>query len=198
MNKNQKGFGVAEVLFITVIVGLIGFLSWYAWQTINGSNAQQSSNSEQDQAGQNNQSADNANLKNYSRYGLSFKYPADWELDANDTTQSRSTYLTSPDFAAESTKGEQITVDEVQFTPGNLTADNFKAEHLDPNPSSYSDYKVLSVNDKKAIQFYRGDSRTTVFFLDNGKFVTFVLDKFPDKASASATYDQVIASVAID
>lgn len=36
--KNQRGFGLVEVIILIVIVGLIGFGGWYVWQANNSSN----------------------------------------------------------------------------------------------------------------------------------------------------------------
>ncbi len=70
--------------------------------------------------------------------------------------------------------------------------------HLDPNPNPYRDYKVLTINGKKAVQFYRGDALSTVFFLANDKTVILLLDTFPDRAASSSVYNKVLETVTIN
>lgn len=205
MKKNQSGFSAVELLILLVVIGLIGGAGWYVWQSKSKNSSSNNTQTTQNEASKQNSEADNtktadetANWKSYTRYGVTFKYPTEWGFKANDNTQSTSTDLTSPEFADDGSKGEQITVDEVQFAQSGLTADNFKTKHLDANQNSYSDYKTLTVNGKKAVQFYSGDSRTTVFFLADDKTVTFVLDTFPKRDAASTTYNKVIETVKIN
>ncbi len=208
ISKNGAGFSIIEILLIVIVVGLLGFIGWYVYSQNNKANnslKNTDSASKTKPIPQQNSEAQTAkpidetqNWKSYTRYGITLKYPTDWGLKANDNTQSTSTTLTSPEFTDDGTKGQQITVDEAQFTPSGLTVDNFKSKHLDAGPNPYSDYKVLTVNGKKAIQYYQGDSRTTVFFLANGKIVTLVLDTFPNRAAASATYDKVLGTITLN
>lgn len=182
--------GIAHMAIFVVValaaIGFVGYTAWNSYQTqevVDDTQAHQSTNDE------------TASWKSYSRYGLAFKYPAEWILTANDNSQSTATYLASPDLSGDEKMGEQVTVDEAQFAESDLNADNFKTKHLDPNPNPYSDYKVLTINGEKAVQFYRGDSTTTVFFLADGKTVTFVLDTFPETNANSAVYDKILNSV---
>lgn len=207
---NNKGFGAIEVILIVVIIGLIGGAGYYVYNSQkktntaldNAANSQaEPQKSEKNEESKQVETDEADELINYSRFGVSFVYTKEWTIDAQDNTQSQTTYLKSPDFvAAQSTdqqKGEMISIYEQSFKnygQDALNVDNFKAQHLDSNPNSYSDYKILDINGKKAVQFYRGDSRTTVFFV-NEKYVVFVLDTFPDRASTSQVYDSLLNSV---
>lgn len=191
MVKTQKtaGFGVVEIILIVVIIGLVGFIGYYAYQ-------QQTNPANAPAAVSQNTPADaTASWKTHARYGVTYKYPADWQIKENNTTQSMATYLSSPSLVADPTKGDSVTVDITDFNQTGLTAENFKTKHLDANPNDYRDYRELTINGKKAVQFYRGDARTTVFFLPNDVYVTFSLDTFPDRAAASADYDRIIGTV---
>ncbi|HJQ08399.1 MAG TPA: hypothetical protein VJ836_02850 [Candidatus Saccharimonadales bacterium] len=178
----------------------MGFAGYHAYQKSQDSTSATSTQTPSTNSQSNQKADETATWKSYSRYGVAFKYPADWSIKADDSSQSTAATLTGPDFSVsdESPKGERITVDQTQFAQTGLTAENFKTKHLDLSPNEHSDYKVLTVNDKKAVQFYSGDSRTTVFFLANDKTVTFVLDTFPDRAAASATYSKVIETITIN
>ncbi len=211
----QKGFSVVEGLLIAGIVAILGFIGWYVHQqsqkqdetsqpqssttTAESTDSDDSTSASQAAIESTTSSADTENWKTYTRYGVTFKYPADWSLKANDNSQSSSTMLTSPDYVSDdsSTTGESITVDEAQFKQSGLTAENFKTNHLDAGPNEYSAYKLLSIDGEKAVQYYRGDSRTTVFFVGE-KTITLVLDTFPDRDAASSTYDKVIGTVTIN
>jgi len=188
MVKRQHGFSAIEIILILILVGLIGFGAWYVWRA----NTSPTSTAVD-------QPETTPTTVAYDRYGLTFKYPVDWKLDAQDDAQSIATTLTSPDYKVgpDATVGQSITIDEAIFLESNLTAENFRAKQVDAHPNEYSDYKELDINGNKAVQFYSGDSRTTVFFMPSGKYITFTLDTFPTRDAASAAYDQVIESVVI-
>lgn len=205
--KNSAGFGVIGAFLVLVVIGLVGFAGWYVVQAKNKANKplvtqtstiaeQASNNTELEKQPED----ETANWKSYTRYGITFKYPSDWNLKANDSGQSQSTDLTSPDYETteEVSKGEVVSVGETNYPQSGLTAENFKSRHLDPNPNPYSEYKTLIINGQKVVQFYRGDSQTTVFFLANDKTVTFGLDTFPNRAASSNVYNKMIETVVIN
>lgn len=189
--KKQDGFSAIEIILMVILAGVIGFGAWYVWQA----NTNRTTN----------ETAQLANdlpivtHKTFDRYGITFSYPADWTLEAQNNPQSTATILTSPDFtsAGDQTVGQHVSIGEGDYPQSDLTAENFKTKHLDPNPNPYSDYKELTINGHKAVQFYRGDSRQTVFFLPNGKEVTLTLDNFPTRNAPSAAYDEIVSSVVI-
>lgn len=196
MEKNEKGFTVVEIILAVVVVGLLVGLGWYVWQANMPPATMKTGTSTAPQTTEQ-EPADTTRPKSYTRYGLTFSYPQDWALAAADNMQSRSTVLTSPDFTDTGTQGQRVTIDEAVFLENNLTADNFRTKHLDANPNSYRDYKDLTIDGKKAVQYRQGDSLTTVFFLADGKKVVFVLDTFPDRNATSPVYTQVVESVVL-
>lgn len=196
MIKKQHGFSAVEIILILVLLGVVGFGAWYVWQANNPKTTP--TPTEQTEATAPAEQSD-ATTKTFERYGLTISYPADWKLDAQDNSQSTATTLTSPDFATtdDNTVGQSITFGDNEYLQSGLTAENFREKHLDTNPNPYSDYKELDINGKKAVQFYRGDSRQTVFFMPDGKHVTFTLNTFPVRNAPSTAYDSIIQSVII-
>ena len=104
LKQNESGFSVVEVVLVLVIVVLLGVVGWFVYKnqkkttpstttTVNttaSTPAKTTTTPVVDPY---------AGWKSYSRYGVTFKYPSDWGFKANDTSQSSSTALTSPDFA---------------------------------------------------------------------------------------------------
>jgi uncharacterized protein YxeA len=199
---NKKGFGVVEVLLIFVIVALIGGVGFYIYSKNQNDNTDKllsdiTVNLQKKEEPKQKTVDPYADWKSYSRYGVTLKYPEDWSVKAHNNTQAQNTDLTSPDFPGSDSAptGQRVSFGETKFPQTDLTADNFKTSHLDPNPNPYSEYKKLTINGKKAIQFYRGDARTTVFFLPGNKTITFDLDTFPNRADNSSEYNKIVESV---
>lgn len=201
---DSKGFAATELILLLVLAGLIVGVGYYVYSnrkddvTVKDSTVETSDKSDKTEGIEEvEEGFSYAGWKSYSRYEVSFKYPSDWKLTAHNNTQSRDTDITSPDFETtkySTQKGERVTIADDIFQDKSLTADNFKTKHLDSNVNPYSDYKVLEIGGKKAIQFYRGDARTTVFFVAD-KTVSFGLDNFPDRDAASIDYNRIIQSV---
>ncbi len=184
MIKKQHGFGAVEIILIIVLIGLAGVGAWYVWQA----NTTKTSQTTPPVI-----TAPAPATKSYELNGLTFAYPANWTLTPPNSSQSTSTTLTSPNFGDNT--GQRITIDGQLFLTAPLTADNFQTKQIDAYPNSYSDYKELTIDGKKAIQYYAGDSRTTLFFMADGRIIGFTLDTFPNRAAASDAYDAVVASV---
>jgi len=78
MDKNQKGFGIVEILIIIVIVGLIGTVGWLVYdrqkskdtETPSTTNTSQTTNTE----------AETPKMSDYNsdELGLSLSYPSEW------------------------------------------------------------------------------------------------------------------------
>ncbi|MBW3568885.1 prepilin-type N-terminal cleavage/methylation domain-containing protein [Candidatus Parcubacteria bacterium] len=70
MNKNQKGFGIVEILLSLVVLGVLGFVIWTFYQKQNDGNSSSSNNSNgqaqpENQAPQINESKDLQKAENY-------------------------------------------------------------------------------------------------------------------------------------
>lgn len=191
MTKKQNGFSPVEVLVVILIISFVVLVGLAVW------NSMLRTSPVVNDTPAITEPVVTDNRIPYEGYGLSFKYPADWKLDDRKSSQSSGTYLTSPDYTE--TSGARITVDGIVSIHSGVTAENYKAKVLDANPQAgtYKDFKILTVDGKKAVQYYQGDSRQTIFFVANGGMVGFTLDTFPVRDSTSATYDSVVESVII-
>lgn len=198
---NQKGFSAIEVVLGVVIIGIIVMVGWYVASAGNDPVAAPDQKTvpaaEADET---------AGWKTYSRYGISFKYPGDWTLYPQDDSQSSATYIQSPDYASTpgetaidgTTVGASIAVDMADYVGENLTADNFKEAFLDKNPNEHENYEQLIINDRKAVQFHFSEAfskRTTVFFLENDRQVSFDIDVWSEGSDALNTYQKIVRTV---
>lgn len=199
MHKVGKGFSTVEILIALVVAGCIAGVGWYVFASRTGFGSSDS--------GPVVRVADvrkeTADWKSLSRFGITFKYPNNWDLqDANgNSNQETAVYLSSPGLnvqTADAPKGEIVRIDGLSLNRDNLTVDNFKEKFFGTENNRYRDYKVLQIHGKKAVQFSMEDTQYTVFFVKNNKTVTCMIDTFPKGVPVSKTASNIVASVEID
>lgn len=137
MKRNEKGFGIVELLVIIVVIGLIGAVGWlvYDRQKSKQNNAETTQQSSGDQIVAKNdtkQEVDtliNPGWKRYTseRLKISFEYPSDWYVKE----QKSENPAVAPDYSI------SISNQEGEINKGNLFAgaQSYSIEPLDDDDS---------------------------------------------------------------
>lgn len=205
--KNERGFGAVEFILIIVVVGLIGGLGWYAIHTRkNKDNPAPISNT----STANTTTTKSANFyygwKSYSKYGITFKYPADWKLTEANPSKMISLSVASPDHVFEGGggdyegKGGIVRIEpDLGLGGAEVTADNYKENNSGGDP--YKSFDVITVNGKKAVQFQTVSAKlvTTIFFTKDKKMpgidLKYAKDDYTNQFN---TYNLIVNSVTLD
>lgn len=207
---NQKGFETLTVIGLVVILALVSGIGWYVWSKRDTAADRDNSfvvGNTKDKKTENNdvEKDEYAGWKSYERYGVSFKYPSDWSLDAQDNSQSQATFLKSADYSYPEdapnpypTTGGMVTIDNAAYFAKGLTADNFEQNFLKKNPNPNKNFKVLTINGNKALRYQYDDPSSgieTDFFLSKDKFVQFHFDYSINDQEVLAVYEKIVSSV---
>jgi len=96
MKKNQKGFGVVEVLIVLVVVSLIGGAGWYVWKAKNKSTPTQDNAQSQEQSNSEADPYAGASWNTYDNGTVSLQYPSNWKIDYDPENDTGYVSFTSP------------------------------------------------------------------------------------------------------
>jgi type II secretory pathway pseudopilin PulG len=206
MKQKQDGFSAVEVVIIIVVVGLLGFGGWYMWQSKNKENKTDNTTSQQQNTNSSNAQSETdtpvdtnayADWQSYAKDDLSFKYPADWTLaEIGPGPQLKSSDYASTGLQMNTvTKGASIAISTPGAAQTAVTAENYNTSSL--WSPAYSDFKVVTINGKKAAQYKIGEEIVnTVLFNTDGK-MTSLQFRFAaaDNAATVDVYNYLLQTV---
>lgn len=145
MKKDQKGFGVIEVLCVLVIVGLIGIAGWFVLERQSGKNAADVTSNSKQSGKTKTDTASNQQTKDpykdwktfcSSTYPFCFRYPSNWKTplpELENAGQSNAKWIAT----AQDPK-EVINLDfEMLLAPSDITdSTELFVESVTPNQKS--------------------------------------------------------------
>ena len=168
MKDSEKGFGLIGIIGL-VVVGLIGLVGWYVFNTSTIKNKADNKSPQQTTISQ--ESTEQNSSKTYAseKYGITFDYPADWQLHENDEA---STLIVA--LAPGSSLNDKIAL--TAFVQSGARISDVKAKYENLVNGKASDFKTTS----ETGNFFNlsGYKYTHNFIkLDEPTFYTYILDR---------------------
>lgn len=197
LRMNQSGFVALEIVVIIIAITVIGGAGYAVWHAKNTKNPTSST------TGLNTKTFDSEGLK------FSYVYPANYEVL---NRQDGSIDLYSPNFDEDTSgapkilAGENIQIDgittdsisqdgdRVRVTIDNYFAVNFSG---DSHPKEVSNIVIGTTNGIKTLRYDHFDTRTTVFFVSDGKRIEVTL-RHPSSGAVTdydSVYNQIVNSI---
>ena len=162
IKNNESGVAHITAIVVVLVLATVGVVGLKVWD--NQKKEKNINLVKPEQPTSNNQTGQNSSprvaksysydgWKSYSKYGMTFKYPKEWQLTEPDPEKNLSLSVSSADYKNEGGdgdhpgKGGAIYVD--QYTNGNgtttgLTADNFKSKRS--GGDKFKSYEVFIIN----------------------------------------------------